>query len=57
MKFNIGNSEESDLAVNPMINKLLIGLMKIEIAFIKLGFSFPFGLSIMCRAEKIQSKN
>lgn len=53
VKLNIGNSEESDLDINPMVNKFLVYLMKVEVALIKLGISFPFGLSIICKAEKV----
>ncbi len=48
------NRKNSELReINPLINKILKNILTIEIMLIRLGFSFPFGLSIMGRAKKL----
>ena len=39
--------------LNPLINKVLTGLLKIENYFLKL-FNFPFGLSVFAIAKKVE---
>lgn len=51
---NINPGEHSDLHhINPLVNKTLLFILNIEIALIRLGIPFPFGLSIMVKAQKI----
>lgn len=43
----------SELKINPFLNKLFYGLMRLEFLGIKLGLSYPFGGSRLVVAKKI----
>lgn len=49
---NFGNPESSDLSYSSFMNKILLFILDIEVAFVKSGIRLPFGTSIMCLAEK-----
>ena len=48
----VGDSEESDLDIHPVLNVILRHVMEVELACISRGVSFPFGTSVMGRAVK-----
>lgn len=55
MRFlKLGKTDHSDLKkISPQMNKMLLDVLNVECSLIKKNISFPFGLSVMCLAEKV----
>jgi hypothetical protein len=45
---------ETELKINPILNAIFYGLMRLEIAGIQLGLNYPVGGSRLIIAKKVQ---